>query len=128
VVLTRSYCQFTTGPRTLDFGTIIPSTAVTATASTTMQFWCLGNVGVGTTFSVQAGNGLYSPGAGLRRVRHASVTTELMAYTLTMSPSSGTIPWFGVQTITINGTIAPTEFQNARFGAYSDTVVIEVDP
>lgn len=127
VVLSRSVCRFLTAPTTLDFGTINPASSVNATASTTIRFWCVGSQG-STTYSVQAGNGLYSPGAGLRRVRHATATTEFMAYTLNLSPASGTIGWLATQTITVTGTIAPTEFQNARFGAYSDTVVIDLDP
>lgn len=127
VVLSRSLCFFQTGPRTLDFGTIQPTSLIAATATTTIQIWCVGGSG-STTYSMQAGNGLYSPGAGLRRVRHASVATEFMAYTLSLTPASATIPWLATQTITVNGSIAPAQFQNARFGAYSDTVIIDVDP
>jgi hypothetical protein len=127
VVLTRSTCNFQTGTATLNFGTIDPSSSTTATASTTMRFWCIGFTGT-TTYSVQAGNGLYSPGAGLRRVRHTTSTSDFMAYTLNITPASGTIGFFATQTITLSGTIVPTEFQNARVGAYSDTVVISVDP
>jgi hypothetical protein len=127
VVVSQSYCAFLTGPRTLAFGTIQPSSLVAATATTTIQFWCIGGTG-STTYSIQAGNGLHSPGAGLRRVRHASVLTEYMAYTLSLTPASATIPWLASQTITVNGSIAPTDFQNARFGAYSDTVVIDLTP
>ena len=127
VVLSRSLCFFQTGPRTLDFGTIQPTSMVPATATNTIQFWCIGGSG-STTYSIQAGNGLHSPGAGLRRVRHASVLTEYMAYTLTLTPASATIPWLASQTITVNGSIDPSQFQNARFGGYSDTVVIDLDP
>jgi len=127
VVLSRSTCNFLTGAATLNFGTIDPSSSTTVNASTTMRFWCLGYTG-STTFSVQAGNGLYSPGAGLRRVRHTTSTTDYMAYSLNITPASGTIGWLATQTITISGSIVPTEFQNARVGAYSDTVVISLDP
>ncbi|MDE2606268.1 MAG: spore coat protein U domain-containing protein [Burkholderiales bacterium] len=127
VVLSNSICRFLTGPATLNFGTIDPSSGTAATASTTMQFWCWGFVGT-TTYSVQAGNGLYSPGAGLRRVRHTTSTSDFMAYTLNLSPASATVGRFAIQTVTVSGSIAPTEFQNARVGAYSDTVVISLDP
>jgi hypothetical protein len=127
VVLSRSVCRFLTAPTTLDFGTINPASGTNATATTTIRFWCLGSQ-ASTTYSVQAGNGLYSPGPGLRRVRHATSATDLMAYNLNISPASGTIGWLATQTITVTGTIVPTEFQNARVGAYSDTVVIDLDP
>lgn len=127
VVLSRSVCRFLTGTRTLDFGTIDPTSAVNATASVTVQFWCLGYRGP-TTYAMTANNGLHAAGAGLRRLRHTTAATEYMAYSLALSPASGTLPWLAAQTVTVSGTIVPTEFQNARFGAYSDTVVLSVNP
>lgn len=128
VVTTNSLCRFTTGQRTLDFGSIDPSSTVPVTASVSVQFICLGNVFTGTTYSLSAGNGLYAAGAGLRRVRHATATTEFMAYTLSISPASGNLAWLAVQNVTISGSIVPVQFQNARAGAYADTVVLSLAP
>jgi spore coat protein U-like protein len=125
VVLSRSVCRFSTPARTLNFGTIDPTSASAAAASTTLQFWCVG--GAGTTYSVQTGNGQHSPGAGLRRLKHGSAA-EYMAYTLSLTPASGSLPWFATQTINVAGAIAPVEFQNGRAGTYSDRVVIDLDP
>lgn len=126
VVLSNTNCRFQTGPATLPFGTIDPTSSANATASVSIRFWCFGFPG--TTYSLTAGNGLHSPGAGLRRVRNNAAPTEFMAYTLAISPASGNLPWLSVQNITISGTIVPTEFQNARTGAYSDTVVLSLEP
>jgi spore coat protein U-like protein len=127
-VLSRSLCAFTTGGTpALDFGTLNPLATVPATASTTLTFFCIGFQG-NTTYSVQASNGLYSPGAGLRRMRHATVATSMMGYNLSVTPASGTINWLANQTITVTGSIPVTEFQNARPGTYSDTVVLELNP
>lgn len=46
----------------------------------------------------------------------------------TLTPSSGTVPRNTNQMIVINGTITPTNFQNAAMGTYSDTIVVTVNP
>lgn len=127
VVLTRSNCRFLTGAATLPFGTIDPSSGTTATASTTMRFWCVGFRG-STTFAVVADDGSNSPGAGLRRMRHTGTPTEYLPYNLSITPSSGTLPWLATQTITVSGTITPAQFQNAKQGGYSDTVLVSLYP
>ena len=126
-VLSRSACLFTTGPQTLDFGTINPASSGPVSAQAQVTFLCFGFVG-NTTYSIQAGNGLNAAGAGLRRMRHSTVPTSLMPYALTITPGSGTIARLAVQTVTINGTLQAVDFQNARAGSYADTVVLQLDP
>ena len=109
------------------FGTIDPSSAVNATATVTVSFLCLGS-GPGTTYLLSAGNGSYAAGAGLRRMRHASVGTEFLPYSLSITPASANIPRFAVQNVTITGTVAPVDFRNAMAGGFSDTVVLTLDP
>jgi hypothetical protein len=127
VVLSRSTCRFQSGPATINFGTIDPTSASPVSASTTMRFWCIGYRGP-TTYAVVPDDGLYSPGAGLRRMRNTTSSSDYLAYSLSVSPSSGTLPWLAAQTITVTGTVAPADFQNARFGAYSDTVQVSLYP
>jgi hypothetical protein len=126
-VLSRSACLFTTGPQTLAFGAIDPLSSAPVSARAQVTFVCFGFVG-NTTYSIQAGNGLNAAGAGLRRMRHATVATSLMPYDLTITPASGTIARLAVQTVTINGTVQPVDFQSARAGSYADTVVLQLDP
>jgi hypothetical protein len=61
-------------------------------------------------------------------MRHATDTTEFLPYSLSITPSSATVPRFAVQTATISGTVAPVDFRNAMAGDFSDTVVLTLDP
>jgi len=125
-VLSKSNCKFTSGTATLAFGSIDPSSTSSATASATFIFKCGGSAAI-ATWTVTAGDGLYSSGPGARRMRHATDTSEFIAYSLDL-PASGTVPKNVDYTLTVNGTIAPADFQNAIAGAYSDTVAIDVTP
>ena len=51
-----------------------------------------------------------------------------MAYSLSLTPTSATVPRGVDQTLTVTGTIQPFEFQNVRAGTYQDTVVITLTP
>ena len=128
VVPTNSFCRFSAATASLAFGDLNPASTGPAPGGTSIQFWCLGNFGTGTVYVVQAGNGLYPLGPGQRQMRHATLAAERMQYALTLTPTTGTLNWLATQTITINGSIPAAEFQNARPGAYSDTVVIELTP
>jgi hypothetical protein len=127
VVVSRSLCRLLTGPQTLGFGTIDPTSAVAATASVTVTFWCLGSA-PSTTYLLWAGNGNYPAGAGLRQMRHATNITEFLPYSLSITPASANLPRFAVQNVTVTGTVAPADFRNALAGGFSDTVVLTLDP
>lgn len=127
VVLSKSNCSFRTTPTTLAFGAITPTSGTAANASTTIDIRCTGGGSGAATYSLTAANGLYF-GSGSRRVRHATITTEFMAYSLNLSPAAATIAKNATQTITITGSIQPVDFQNAAFGSYSDTVVLNLLP
>lgn len=128
VVPTRTICLFWTGRNpTLAFGNIDPSSVVNATASTTFTIRCLG-FSATAAYTITAGNGLYASGPGSRRMRHATNTSEFLPYSLNFSPVAGVIPRNTTHTITVTGTIQPFQFANAAQGAYSDTVVVNVDP
>ncbi len=128
VVPTKNNCKFNgPGALVLDFGTIDPASAANVTATATKTFTCNGASPM-ATFAIAANDGLYSTGAGARRMRHTSVLTEFMAYSITLSPTSATVPKGSVQTLTVNGVIQPFQFQNVAAGTYRDTVVISLDP
>lgn len=127
VLLSKSNCKFAAGAMVLDFGTLNPSSTSNATATATKGFSCEGAAPI-ATFTISAGNGLHSTGPGARRLQHATLATEFMAYALTLSPTSATVLKGSAQTLTVTGTIVPADFQNSPAGVYSDTVIITLTP
>ena len=127
VVPSKNNCKFTGGAITLNFGNIDPASPANATASATSAFTCNGSAPL-ATFFISAGDGLYSSGPGARRMQHTAFPGEFLAYALSLSPTSATVPKGVAQTLTVTGTIQPFEFQNARAGGYLDTVVITLTP
>ena len=127
VVPSKNVCKFSAGSMALNFGTVNPASTVDSTATVTTGFSCNGSAPL-ATFFISAGDGLYSTGPGSRRMRHATIATEFMAYSLVLSPSSATVPKGSVQTLTVTGTIQPFQFQNVPAGTYQDTVVITLTP
>jgi spore coat protein U-like protein len=127
VVPSKSNCKFSSGSMTLDFGNVDPASTIDATATASAGFTCNGSAPL-ATFFISAGDGLYSTGPGARRMRHTTVATEFMAYSLALSPTSATVAKGSAQTLTVTGTIQPFQFQNVFAGAYQDTVVITLTP
>ena len=129
IVVSKGVCRFRSAATTLAFGTIDPASTAAATASVPIVIRCTGAGSLSTvTYSLVAGNGLYSLGAGLRRVRHTTTITEFMSYTLGVSPATASIPKNTDFTITVSGSIVAGDFQNAVAGSYSDTVVLSLEP
>lgn len=126
VVLSKNNCRFNSNALTISFAAIDPSGGSAVTASGDIVFRCGGSSPT-ASWSVTAGNGLYSTGPGARRMRHASDTSAFMAYSLNL-PTSGTVPKNTDYTLTITATIQAADFQNAIAGGYSDTVVVSVTP
>jgi len=127
VVLSRSNCQFSTNAgATLDFGTLNPAGGSNVVTSTSMNARCTGNAN-SATFLITQNGGLHSA-AGQNQMRHASVTTEFITYTLAISPSSGTVLKNQVFAVSVTGTVVGSNYQSARVGSYSDTVVLTINP
>lgn len=128
VVVSKSNCRFSTaGASTLNFGLLNPSSTTSVSVSTTRTFRCGGSAST-ATYAFTADDGANALGAGLRRMRHGTVTTEYMRYALTLSPASGTVAKNVTQTLTITGTVTPSEFADVLAGAYSDTVTLTLSP
>lgn len=126
-VLSKNKCLFTNnGPTALAFGAIDPSVAVNNTATATTTFACRGSDPM-ATYNITSNDGLYKTGAGAPRMRHATDHTKFLPYSLNL-PQSATVPKNTTQTLTVTGTIVPSDFQNALGGAYSDTVILTIDP
>jgi spore coat protein U-like protein len=119
-------CKFSAGSATLAFGAIDPSNTSAATATTSITYKCTkGTAATGVT----AGDGLHLSG-GSKRVALPG-DADFMTYTLTLTGGTQTGTGFGAaqdKTLTIDGTIAVADFQNATAGAYTDQVVLTINP
>jgi len=126
-VISKNSCNFNTGTSSLIFGTLDPGNPSDKTVNTSATFRCTGS-GNPASFAITHDSGLYETGPGAPRMRNTTVTTEYLPYTLTLNPSSGSVPKNTNQTLTISGTVQGTVFQNAYAGNYADTVVISIAP
>lgn len=127
VVLGNSNCRFTSAsPSALDFGTIDPSSAVSASASVTIGYRCNGGSAI-VTWNIVANNGLHPAGPGAQRMRHVTNLTQYLPYSLNL-PTSGTVPRNTNQTMTLTGTVTSAAFQTAIAGSYADSVVLTIAP
>ena len=128
VVVSKSNCKFNTKNLVLDFGTINSGSASNALASVGGTVACNGGQASTVTLGFTLGDGTYSTAPGARRMRHATVPTEFLPYSLSISPASATINKNSSINFTVNGTSTQLQFQNAMAGSYSDVVIISVAP
>ena len=127
-VLSTSVCKFNApGSTTLPFGTIDPSGAANATATGSLVIRCGGSAS-SATFAITDDSGLHSTGAGAYRMQHAVTATAFLGYSVGYSPQTATIPKNTNQTITVTGTVTPTQYGNAIAGNFTDTVTVTVSP
>lgn len=126
-VLSKSQCKFNSATSTLNFGNLDPANPIDVNATTTVIFRCGGSA-PNATFFMTDDDGLYETGLNANRMRHTTVLTEFIPYSLTLNPTSGTVPKNVNQTLTISGTVLGVNYQNAYAGSYSDTVVISIEP
>ena len=61
-------------------------------------------------------------------MRHATVLTEHLPYSLSMTPVSATVAKGVTVTLTFTGTLTPPDFQNARPGDFADLVIVSITP
>jgi spore coat protein U-like protein len=126
VVVSNNNCRFLTAASTLNLGAIDPSGTAAVSASANIRVRCTGS-GLFAMWGISNNSGLYGLGANALRMRHATDTGEHLAYSLSY-PQTGTIFWGVPRTITVAATVAAADYQNARPGAYSDTVVLSLLP
>jgi hypothetical protein len=128
VVLSKSNCRFSgTTTATLNFNNISPAATTDAVATSSLVIRCGGSA-ANATFAISAGDGLFASGAGAPRMRHLATTTEFLPYTITLTPSSATIPKNTDQTIAITGRITPAQVAAAIAGTFADLVAITLAP
>lgn len=128
VVLSKNACTFrNVTALALDFGAIDPSLGSSATANTSFNIRCTGS-DKNATFAVTADTGRWSTGPGVRRMRHTTVTTQFLSYSVSFTPAAATVLKNTEQTITVTGTVLPSQSANALVGSYADTLVVTVSP
>lgn len=124
-----SACIFTTTAATFGFGNLNPGSPVDVNVSTTLAFKCVGGPpGTMWTYTITDDDGLNETGIDANRMINAAAPTQFLPYTLTYSPTTGTVPRNTNQTLTINGTVKGIDYQYAYVGSYSDTVVLTILP
>ena len=127
-IVSTGFCWITTNGANLDFGVLDPGNPVDVTASTTLNFRCLGFSSV--TYAITDDDGLYDTGPDGNRMRHSAVPAAYLPYSLDINPRSATISWspFVLRTFTVSGTVRGADYQAAAAGNYSDTVVVTINP
>ncbi len=126
-VVSKSNCRFKTAASTLAFGTLDPGNPSDKTVTTSATFRCGGSAST-AIFAITHDSGLHETGADAPRMRHATVATEYLPYTIGLSPSSGSVPKNTDHTLTISGTVKGVDFRGAYAGNFADTVVISIEP
>jgi spore coat protein U-like protein len=132
-IVAKGSCKFATGTVfsavLRNNGTNIdPSSTTTASGTTSGSFDCKGGGNQPIVFVVSATDGLHASSPGLRRMQHATVTTEYLPYALAISPSSASVEKNTPVTVTITATAVAGDFQSVVAGSYSDTVTVSVSP
>jgi len=131
-VVSRGTCWFTTETSALNFGNLDPSNPVDVNASASVIFRCWRGLFIWfpVTFFITDDDGLYETGTNANRMRHSTATTEFLPYSFSLDPTSGTVtgnPTIN-RTLNISGTVRGVDYQDARVGNYSDTVVVSIEP
>ena len=126
-VVSNSNCRFNSSTSTLNFGALDPGNPVDRTVNTTTTYRCRGSAPV-ATFVITHDSGRYETAPNAPRMRHMTVTTEYLPYTLTLNPSSGSVPRNTNRTLTITGTVKGDDYKGAYTGNFRDTVVLTIEP
>ena len=125
-VLSKSNCKFANpASETISFGTIDPTLSTPQSQSVSFTFTCKGSAAV-AIYDISDNGGQNF--AGGNRMRHATTATEYLPYTLTLTPNGGSAAKNVAQIMTATVTIPVASFQQAIAGAFSDTVIITINP
>lgn len=127
VVLSKSQCRFTTPNATLDFGNLDPTSGAPVATSGSVTIRCGGSANP-ATFLITDDDGLNSTGPGARRMQHTTLAGNFIPYSLTYSPTTGTIPKNTNVPVTVDASILGLDYQTVPPGAYSDTVTLIISP
>lgn len=127
-VLSAGNCQFNgAGPSALSFGAIDPSSSSDSTASVDIPYRCNGGSAATVSWSVASDDGLHKSASNTPRLRHVSNPAQYLRYSL-YTPAPGASAKNVDLTMTVKGTMAAADFQDALAGNYADTVVLTITP
>lgn len=123
-------CLFQAKGLTLSFGALNPSSGANVTVAMSPSTANANKAGdcqpTNNTMTLSADNGLNFSGS--RRLKN-DASADFIRYSLTGVPVTLPRPGNGTYTsFAISGTILATDYQDARVGSYSDTVIITVSP
>lgn len=127
VVLSKSQCKFNTANATLDFGQLDASNPINVAAAGAINFRCLGSAPI-AVYLITADDGQHAGGPGNRSMQHATNIAAHLPYSITLSPTSGSLPRNTSTTLTIDGQILGSDYAGAVPGIYSDTVILSINP
>ncbi|MHC1697415.1 MAG: spore coat protein U domain-containing protein [Geobacteraceae bacterium] len=126
-VISKSNCKFNSAASAIDFGALDPGNTTDVVKSTTVDFVCHGSAPL-ATYAISTDDGRYESGFGAYRMRNSLQLTEYLPYSLSLTPTTGTIPKNATRTLTITGTVTSQDYRAAYAGNYADTVVISLTP
>lgn len=124
-VLSKNNCRFATAASTLSLN-IDPAGGAAASASASLSIRCTGSAAL-ANWSMTSNSGVYGSSASALRMRHGTDIAEFLPYALSF-PATGSVAKNVWQSLTVTATVAAADYQNARPGAYSDTVVLSLLP
>jgi spore coat protein U-like protein len=127
-VISKGNCTFRSKTAALDFGSLDPANPIDKSVNTTIIYRCQAQGNRPITFAITDDHGLYETGPNAPRMRHTTQPTEYLPYSLNLNPTSGTVPKVVDFPLTVTGTVRGVDYQDARIGSYSDTVVITIEP
>ena len=126
-VISNSNCSFRAGSASaLVVPTVDPSQSGPYSGTAAVIVRC-GGAAPSASYALSNNNGLYGSGPSALRMRHATQTTEFLAYSLSY-PTSGTTPKNTDTTLTLTATVSQSAYQNAPSGAYADTITLTISP
>jgi hypothetical protein len=127
-VISKGNCTFRSKTAALDFGSLDPASPTDKSVNTTIIYRCQAQGNRPITFVITDDSGLYEIGPNAPRMRHTTQPTEYLPYSLTLTPTSGTVPKVVDFPLTVTGTVRGVDYQDARIGSYSDRVVVSIEP
>lgn len=118
----KGSCRFESTPN-INFGDLDPAAPSDKTQRVTVTFKCT----KGVRYLLTVGNGLH--GAGTRNRMKSRIGNDYIPYDVTPRTLRGTGRGFSTtDTVDIEGEVKGNDYINVVVGAYSDTVVLSVQP
>lgn len=119
-------CRFTTASATLNFGALDQSIGNDVTINASLIARCSGVDPI--TYAITDDDGIYKTGINANRMVNTTYPAQFIPYSLTYAPLAGGIPRNTNFTVTLTGVAKGVDYINAYEGAYTDTVILTINP